>query len=767
MSKSFCAHSHEGLPVERWHGLKQHLEAVGATAAVSAEKFGAANLGRATGLLHDLGKYSGEFQAKLRGANRRVDHSTAGAKIAFERFGSIGRLLACAIAGHHAGLANGTGAGERTPVAERLALHFGADLPAIDGAWQDEILLPERLSLPRLGWHPDPRMAEKRNGFRAAFLARMLFSCLVDADYLDTETWYASIERRPIERGNWPSIAVLKAALDQHLAEKSAKAKLTEVNGLRADVLRAARAAAEMNPGMFSLTVPTGGGKTLSGLAFALDHAVRWLRDRVIYVAPFTSVIEQNAAVFRDALVPFGDAVLEHHSAFRDEELLRESRRDQGEKGPEARDKLKLAMENWDAPIIATTAVQFFESLFAATPAKCRKLHNIARSVVILDEAQTLPLKFLQPCIAAIDELARNYAASVVLCTATQPAIKEHPEDPERSFRGGLRDVREIAPDRDALFRRLKRVAITKVDDELDDETLAERLREHEQVLCIVNTRAHARAVFEAIRISPGARHLSTWMCATHRAKVLGEIRDDLAAGRPCRVVSTSLVEAGVDVDFPCVFRAEAGLDSIAQAAGRCNREGNRRPEESPVYLFRPVGWPTPCEIEQFAGAMRGILRRYRDVLAPAAVEAYFREVYWLRSSGRDNQLDDKNILGLLQERCGDFWFPFEDVAKLFRIIEDAQQPILIPYDDLARRNIEALQHAERVGGIARKLQPYVVPVHSGIFERLFKAGAIAPARDDAAGRQFFTLLNPDLYREDVGLASDDPEFMRADRLVA
>jgi CRISPR-associated endonuclease/helicase Cas3 len=237
-------------------------------------------------------------------------------------------------------------------------------VPALDRAWQDEISLPERLSPPRLGCHPERRIAEKRNGFCAAFLARMLFSCLVDADYLDTEAWYARIDGQPVPRGEWPPIETLKAALDQYLAKKSADAEPSEVNSLRADVLHAARAAAEEKPGLFSLTVPTGGGKTLSGLAFALDHAVRWQLDRVIYVAPFTSVIEQNAAVFRAALAPSCDAVLEHHSAFRDEDVLRERRADRGEKGPEARDKLKLAMENWDAPVIATTAVQFFESLF-------------------------------------------------------------------------------------------------------------------------------------------------------------------------------------------------------------------------------------------------------------------------------------------------------------------------------------------------------------------------------------------------------------------
>lgn len=285
MSATFCAHSHETLSVERWHLLSEHLEAVAAAAGAVAAKFGAADLGWVTGLLHDLGKYSQAFQERLQGRGGRVDHSTAGAKIASERFGLTGRLIAAGIAGHHAGLANGTGSGERTCLEDRLAWRFGMDVPSVDGVWQHEISLLERLGLPRLFAHPDRRMAEKRNGFRAAFLARMLFSCLVDADYLDTEAWYASIEDRQVERGEWPSIETLKAALDQHLAEKSAQAKETEVNGLRGDVLRAARAAAEEKPGLFSLTVPTGGGKTLSGLAFALDHAVRWQLDRVIYVA--------------------------------------------------------------------------------------------------------------------------------------------------------------------------------------------------------------------------------------------------------------------------------------------------------------------------------------------------------------------------------------------------------------------------------------------------------------------------------------------------
>ncbi|MCU0895760.1 MAG: CRISPR-associated endonuclease Cas3'', partial [Rhodospirillales bacterium] len=365
----------------------------------------------------------------------------------------------------------------------------------------------------------------------------------------------------------------------------------------------------------------------------------------------------------------------------------------------------------------------------------------------------------------------RNYGASIVLCTATQPAIEEHPEDQDRSFLGGLRNVRPIVPKdlRDLLFRELKRVQVNRHPDELDDEALAELLRQRERVLCIVNSRGHARAMFDRLRNEPGIRHLSTWMCAAHRAQVLAAIREDLAAGRPCRVVSTSLVEAGVDLDFPSVFRAEAGLDSIAQAAGRCNREGSRIPSESVVVVFRPKNWEPPAEVAQFASAMRSVFRQLGDgaeVLAPEAIEAYFRELYWPKLAGRDDDLDHHGIIDRMNERAGDFLFPFEWVEKAFRIIRDAQQPIIVPYDDRAREQLERLRHAERVGGIARKLQRYVVPVHRGIFLTLCAAGAVAPAREGIEGRQFYALVNDSLYHEEVGLRWDDPAFVRVEKLL-
>jgi CRISPR-associated endonuclease/helicase Cas3 len=407
----------------------------------------------------------------------------------------------------------------------------------------------------------------------------------------------------------------------------------TEVNQLRAGILSHVRGQSAHEPGLFSLTVPTGGGKTLASLAFALDHAIAHGLRRVIFVIPFTSIVEQNAQAFRDAFGDLGEAaVLEHHSAYFDDP----------KSAPESKDKRKLAMENWDAPVVVTTAVQFFESLFADRPARCRKLHNIAGSVVILDEAQTLPLKLLRPCVTLLDELALNYRTSVVLCTATQPALNA-----EEGFLDGLKNVRELAPDPPGLYQQLRRVNVRHVG-ALDDEALTGHMRQREQVLCIVNNRRHARVLFESIADQPGAYHLTTLMCAKHRSAVLAEVRQQLKDGLPCRLVSTSLIEAGVDIDLPTVLRAEAGLDSIAQAAGRCTREGRRGHQDSEVLVFATANpdWAPPTELKQFAQAFRTVEPRYRDdLLAPEAIRAYFHELYWQKGA---KELDAHDLLGML-----------------------------------------------------------------------------------------------------------------------
>lgn len=747
----FFAHSTQRSDRSDWQTLAQHLQNVAALAADSATIFGASELGRVAGLLHDLGKYSDEFQRRIAGDAIRVDHATHGAKLSVERYKLIGTLLAYGIAGHHAGLANGSEGGERTALSDRLK---GVGLPLLKDEWHREITLPEQLTPPRLDRH------KERSSFQFAFLARMLFSCLVDADYLDTEAFYDRVavpglpnDRSKLRAVEPPPLPALRERLDAYLSGFGAD---SHVNRVRAEILVHTRKAAAHAPGLFSLTVPTGGGKTLASFAFALDHAITHGLRRVIFVIPFTSIVEQNAAVFRSALGDLGEAaVLEHHSAFVAAQLPRSDA-----ERYQAKEKLRLAMENWDAPIIVTTAVQFFESLFAARPSQCRKLHNIAGSVVILDEAQTLPLKLLRPAVAAIDELARNYRASVVLCTATQPALNAP------DFQGGLEKVRELAPNPPELFRRLDRVRVRHVGT-LDDDALAVQLGALDQVLCIVNNRRHARAVYQALADLSGARHLTTLMCAKHRSLVLAEVRARLEAGEPCRLVSTSLIEAGVDISLPTVYRAEAGLDSVAQAAGRCNRNGERAADQSEVRVFATAhgDWAPPPELRQFAQAAQEVMRQPQfreDPLSPSAIEAYFRLLYWQKG---DKELDAANLLGLCSESRIDS-LPLETLAAKFRMIDTVQMPVIVPFDDHARRDIESLRFAEKSGGLARKLQPYLVQLPRNGFDALRKAGAIQPVAPEKWGEQFMELVNVDLYDPRFGLSWDDPAFIKTESLM-
>ena len=743
----YFAHSHDSLEPALWHLLSQHLKNTGDRAAAFLDATGVGNLGQAAGLLHDLGKYSNEFQQRLAGNPAPVDHSTAGAQTALKRYpGPLGKIIAYCVAGHHAGLANGVNGERIGALADRLA----SSPPTLDPIWQTQVALPELLP-PRIR----PRDASYA-GFSAAFLIRMVFSALVDADYLDTEAWYSEVDGRASPRCNHLGIDQLLERLDSHLIALSSRAAPTDVNRLRQHVLTHARSVAPKRPGLFTLTVPTGGGKTLTSLAFALEHALRHGQQRVIYVIPFTSIVEQTAAVFRHALredpLDPADFVLEHHSAI-DEDRI-------GQR--EARDKLRLAMENWDVPIVVTTAVQFFESLFANRPSRCRKLHNIANSVVILDEAQTLPLNLLLPCVSAIDELARNWRSSIVLCTATQPALQAH-----HGFDGGLDHVREIAPNPQRLYRRLRRTRIRHAG-MLDDVQLKKRLLRSRQTLCIVNTRRHARELFEALHATSGSFHLSTAMCASHRRDVLSDIRERLADGHRVRLVATSLIEAGVDVDFETVFRAEAGLESIIQAAGRCNREG--RSEKGDVYVFQPAPGPGRApspEIAQFASAARSVLRRHEDPQSLAAVTDYFREVYWIKGP----QLDTHQILAQLNERRATLDFPFETIARQFRLISSDMVPVIVPYaghsaPDRAAKLLDELRWVERPGRIARRLQPYLVPVPRRIREQLIAAGAAHVIRADAFAEQFVVLSNLDLYRHDTGLVWHHPEYISAESLV-
>jgi CRISPR-associated endonuclease/helicase Cas3 len=742
----YYAHSGKLEDLSDGQTLFAHLSKVSEIAEQNAQWFGAKELAKYTGLLHDLGKYCPEFRTRLQGGKIRVDHATAGAQVAEERWQLMGKLLAYCIAGHHTGLANGIDEGQqRSNLDDRLKLVPGKDIPHLDPIWKQEIKLPTQLTPPALKLH------KIWPGFQFAFLTRMIFSCLVDADRKDTNNYYLQLEGKENTDKTYPLLPALRDQLNikleeiqQTLATKPPKS----INQLRQHILDHSRKQAELPTGLFSLTVPTGGGKTYASMAFALDHAIAHQLRRVIYVIPFTSIIEQNAKVFREAFGDLADAVIEHHSAFDDTKLPNNN----------ARDTLKRAMESWDAPVIVTTAVQFFESLFADRPSQCRKLHNIAGSVIILDEAQTLPLKLLYPIMAAIDELALNYRCSIVLCTATQPALTAV------HLHNGFEDVHEIAPNPTALFAELERVTIKDIGVQTDEQLLT-HLREKEQVLIIVNNRCHARSLYDSMKKLKleGATHLTTLMCAKHRSQILEKVREDLILGKPCRVVSTSLIEAGVDVDFPCVLRAEAGLDSIAQAAGRCNREGKRERKDSEVLIFQSPDWRAPPELEQLTGNMREVLRNHNgNILSPDALTAYFNFVY--KSKG--DELDKKKILETHNNHCRNLSFPFQNIARDFRMIETRLRPVIIEFDDKAEKLVGDLAFAENVGAIARQLQVYLVQIPEHGFKELLKAGAIKPIRPEKFGDQFWRLIDIDLYDGEAGLSWDNPVFMEAEKTI-
>ena len=762
MSQSVTRYAHSAqdelgnlLPYEHWQTLQSHSVNVGEIAAEFARVFGAQEIACQTGKLHDLGKYSEAFNHRLHGGPS-VDHATAGAKIAVERWGNvIGKLMAFCIAGHHAGLANGNGKGDnRRTLKQRLALQFSADIPALDNLWQQEIKLPETLSAP-------PLKADAHHPFFSyAFFTRMLYSCLVDADYLDTEAFYLNLENKASERGGYPDLNALQRNFNQFIndfrrritqtsEQTKAEKRNAALNRLRSEILDHAVEQAAQPQGLFTLTVPTGGGKTFTSMAFALEHAKRHGMRRVIYVIPFTSIIEQNAAEFRKAFGELGEqAVLEHHSTFDDGKLQNEA----------TKDKLRLASENWDAPIVVTTAVQFFESLFADRSSRCRKLHNIAGSVIILDEAQMLPLNLLLPIMQAIKELAQNYRCSIVMCTATQPAVQA-----ENGFYRGFENVCEIAPKPTALFDKLRRTTVQHIGTQTDADLLA-KLGEHPQMLVIVNNRRHARSLYDQAKHLDGTFHLTTLMCAKHRSQKLDEIRGRLKNGKPCRVIATSLIEAGVDVDFPLVMRAEAGLDSVAQAAGRCNREGKRPSENSFVWIFAPEEqWKAPPELATQAAVMRLTADSFSDdLLSTQAVAAYFAELYKLEGS----ELDNKKTLKMHNDAGQSLDFPFQTIADKFLMIESHMQPLIIPFDVDAENLISSLRHADHIGGLLRKLQPYTVQIPEKALAALYKAGRIEPINEKNFGKQFYTLIGLDLYDEVAGLSWEDTEFLKGESLV-
>jgi CRISPR-associated endonuclease/helicase Cas3 len=715
------------------------------TAGAFASVFGAREWGYIAGMWHDVGKFANGFQAYLKAHGdyhrdevalpeagpdipAKIDHTSAGAQYAASTAGVLGHLLAYPIAGHHAGLPDGISEGACLDKRLRKQVdpweHGLATLPVVAPPERFPVILQRVLG----------RRTESpaETAFTFAFFVRMLFSCLVDADFLDTERFMdpARHEARP----RWPDDIFERMinVLDRYV--ERLQGRPAPVDEARRKVREACLEAAFMEPGLFSLTVPTGGGKTLSSLAFALRHAqIHGLR-RIVYVIPFTSIIEQNADEFRKVFAPLADMpdpVVEHHSAL-----------DVGEESMANR----LAAENWDAPLIVTTSVQFYESLFANQPGRCRKLHNLAASVIILDEAQKLPVSYLRPCLLALRELSAHYRSSLVLCTATQPAVARREDFPV-----GLEHVREIIPDPPQLYEALKRVVVRDLGS-VKDEELAERILRERQVLVIVNTRRHAQVLFERMGGQECCTHLSAAMCPAHRSDVLGEVRGRLDRGESCRVVATQLIEAGVDIDFPTVFRSLAGLDAIAQAAGRCNRNGRRG--VGVTYVFRSEHQESERFLRETAQVADQVLGGdsatplFDDPLSLDAVERYFRLYYW----GQQTRWDEKGIVGDTRLTNRDefpFLFSFADIASKFRFFEESARPVIIPWGKKGRELCDQLRFVGELPDrrLLRMLQRYIVQIPERVWRRHLGRNI------ELVNDRYPVLISPELhYDKDLGI---------------
>ena len=719
----YYAHARESANGNKeYQTVAQHLTSTAELCRGFAAAFGAEADGKLAGLSHDIGKCTDAFQDRLLNDGPIVDHATAGAMACAMRGNPY--VSAC-VAGHHGGLPD---FGNMRTARKDDGTFYGRLLKGrneqcLERCSDSGVTLPP----------PTVSAAQKLAPLQASFWTRMLYSCLVDADFLDTEQ-FMNGERG---RGGYDDIPTLLARLQAYI-EPWQQPK-TELNRLRCEILNTCIQAGSKPKGVYTLTVPTGGGKTVASLAFALRHAVEHGMQRVIYVIPYTSIIDQNAQVFRDILG--SGNVLEHHSGVQF---------DLSDGAPAEDVRKALATENWDMPVVMTTAVQLFESLYAARSSQCRKLHNLANSVIIFDEAQMLPLPHLRPCVAAMASLAEQFHSTVVLCTATQPSLDDllHTYAPDCS-------VTELCPQTAALYDRFRRVTFRQAGT-LTDEALAERLSEQRQALCIVNSRKAAQSLYTLLP-PEGSYHLSTLMIPAQRQALLGEIRERLRQGEPCRVVSTSLIEAGVDVDFPAVYRELAGLDSVMQAAGRCNREGKRPVDESVVTIFERTELP-PLLFQSAIGAAKEALGEDRDPAAPETMARYFHSLRDLTGDA----LDKQGVIKAFTQGIEGCEFPFRTVAEKFHLIDRNTYTVYIPYGEGAAL-LQRLRDGECSKELYRKLGRYAVSIYDKHFQALYHAGALLTARDvPALDEDSAILTDLTLYSETMGL-SLEPENGKAE----
>lgn len=686
--------------------IKEHCENVAKLAKEFAEPFGGGDIAYSAGMLHDIGKYSDAFQRRIHGSNEETDHSTAGTQVAWNTNTGAGAISAFCIGGHHAGLPDlGAKVDDASDGTLQGKLRRTAD-PFDD--YKNEI----NVNMPTV-----PSWVAK-DKYTFYFFTKMIFSSLVDADFLDTEAYMSN---GSVDRNNGESLSRLLNSLNEYVAPWSNPT--SELNKKRSEIFNAALSKSENDKGLFTLTAPTGGGKTVTSVGFALNHALTHGMDRIIYVIPYMSIIDQTQRTFERV---FGEKnVVAHCSAIEYPTDV---------KG----DNRYLATENWDAPVVLTTAVQFFESMYSNRPGKCRKLHNIGNSVIVFDEVQTLPAHLIRPCVLAITQLVQHYGCTAVLCTATQPALNQIIKS--NGFAPDL-PITELCPDElfsDPVFKRVN----YKQDGKLTNNELETRLSSENQVLCVVNTRKQAKDVFNLLPMD-GRFHLSTWMTPHHRRQVLDLIHDRLEKGETCRVVSTSLIEAGVDIDFPTVYKSLSGLDSILQAGGRCNREGKRVFDESTVHVFEAEE-KTPKEIAQNCTATQRAMSKKADFESKEAVSSYFS--FLLYTLNGQLALDQKRILDKMNH------YEFEKIATEFKMIEGEGYVIYIPTPE-SEPLLDKLKNVsapKEYRWLMKKLSNYAVNAYEQQFQKLLECGAIEKIAENVA-----VLKNKSMYSAETGLRFD------------
>ncbi len=693
------------------HPLAEHLRDVSKLAGKFAEASSFADEAGLAGLLHDLGKYGDRFQARLEGKDHGLDHWSIGAWLALQKdYQAVAAALA--IQGHHIGLQylRGSELAKLNPTKLVQSHPQQLSLSETDLATLKSRLLADGLTPAK----PEKTVCgtEIRSGFDLMLDIRLLFSALVDADFLDTEAHFQGGPDGKRHRPDGPklqasdALEILLAHIDKLGRSSKADPGVAKVQQwLRDDCL----SAAEHPPGLFTLTAPTGSGKTLAMLAFALAHAAKYELRRVVVVIPYLSIIEQTAAIYRSLFEPhFGtDYVLEHHSlaGLGKEECGSDA---EGEFGDSDERRRRQLSENWDAPIIVTTSVQMLESLFSNRPSACRKLHRLPRSVILFDEVQTLPAPLAVPTLATLTHLAHAHKSSVVFATATQPAF-EHLHAHVRTHAPADWQPQKVVPAPERLFTPMQRVKRIWADPSQPVvwPELAEQIREKQQILCIVNLKRHARKLWEEFD-DPNTFHLSTNLCPAHRQVLLADIRERLATDKPVRLIATQCVEAGVDLDFPSVFRAYGPLEAIIQAEGRCNREG-RLVDLGELRIFMPEdeNYP-PGGYRQAAQITKMLLQRFgpegMTLDNPDFITAYYRELYDIGKPEASKKTEE--LLQYVREGS------FPDVARTYRLIEQDAINVIVPYQGEMALFEELLRMAEETGltgEFIRKARPLAV----------------------------------------------------------